>query len=139
MKVLVNMKKLGKRKNSITQIPYELQTQPHTVKELIVQMVTVCVKEYNARMESKEILQNLSLADMENQAEAGKISFGVNYGENAADLEQAIENALQCFEDGIYRIFLGTEQLQSLEEKVELADGSELTFVRLTMLAGRMW
>ena len=139
MKILVNMKKLGKRKNSITQLPYELEGQPNTVKELIVQMVTVCVKDYNARMESKELLQNLSLADMEEQAEAGKISFGVNYGENRAELEQAVANALQCFEDGIYRIFLGTEQLQKLEDRIVLSEGSELTFVRLTMLAGRMW
>ncbi len=139
MKVLVNMKKLGKRKNSITQVPYELEKQPDTVKELIVQMLRVCVRDYNARMESKELLENLSLADMEAQAEAGKISFGVNYGENQADLEQAVANALQCFEDGIYRIFLGTEQLQKLEDKITLSENSELTFVRLTMLAGRMW
>lgn len=102
-------------------------------------MVTVCVKDYNARMESKELLQSLSLAGMEAQAEAGKISFGVNYGENRADLEQAVANALQCFEDGIYRIFLGTEQLQGLEDKITLSEDSELTFVRLTMLAGRLW
>ena len=139
MKVLVNMKKLGKRKNSITQIPYELEGQPNTVKELIIQMVSVCVKDYNARMESKELLQSLSLADMEDQAEAGKISFGINYGEMQADIESAVANALQCFEDGIYRIFLGTEQLQHLEDTIVLTEGSELTFVRLTMLVGRMW
>ena len=73
------------------------------------------------------------------QAEVGKISFGVNYGENRADLEQAVANALQCFEDGIYRIFLGTEQLRKLDDTITLAEDCELTFVRLTMLVGRMW
>ena len=82
MKVFVNMKKLGSRRNSITQIPYELKTPPDTVQDLITQMVSICVKDYNNRMESKELLNNLSQADMENQAVAGKISFGVNYGEN---------------------------------------------------------
>lgn len=139
MRVLVNMKKLGKRKNSISQVPYELEGKPTTVRELIVRMVTVCVNDYNIRLESKELLQNLSLNDMEEQAEAGKISFGVNYGENRVDFEQAVTNALQCFEDGIYRIFLGTEQLRKLEDTITLAEDCELTFVRLTMLVGRMW
>lgn len=139
MRVLVNMKKLGKRKDSISQVPYELEGKPTTVRELIVYMVTVCVNDYNTRLESKELLQNLSLSDMEEQVEAGKISFGVNYGENRADLEQAVANALQCFEDGIYRIFSGTEQLRKLDDTITLAEDCELTFVRLTMLVGRMW
>lgn len=137
MKVWVNMKKLGKRKNTITQVPYELEA-PTTVRELIEQMVRVCVRDYNKRLESKELLENLSLEDMEEQAAAGKISFGVNYGENSADETKAIANALQCFEDGIYRIFIGNTQLQKLEDKTELTEGDSLTFVRLTMLSGRM-
>ena len=139
MKVLVNMKKLGSRRNSITQVPYELEPTPETVRELITRMVSVCVRDYNTRMENKELLNNLSMKEMEEQAAAGKISFGVNYGENHAEESKAVESALQCFEDGIYRIFCGTKQLQSLEEKIALTEGCELTFVRLTMLVGRMW
>ena len=139
MKVLVNMKKLGSRRNSITQVPYELEPMPETVRELITRMVSVCVRDYNTRMENKELLNNLSMKEMEEQAAAGKISFGVNYGENHAEESKAVESALQCFEDGIYRIFCGTKQLQSLEEKIALTEGCELTFVRLTMLVGRMW
>ena len=133
------MKKLGSRRNSIVQIPYELDLVPTTVQELITQMVSICVSDYNTRMESKELLRNLSQAEMEDQAAAGKISFGVNYGERKAEENQAIANALQCFEDGIYRVFVGQEQLQKLEDKITLSEESELTFVRLTMLAGRMW
>lgn len=139
MKVLVNMKKMGKQRNSITQVPYELEGVPHTVKELIEKMVTVCVRDYNKNMENKELLHNLSLKEMEDMTAGGKISFGVNYGEKQAEERQAVENAWQCFEDGIYRIFYGTRQLQELEESIELTENSELTFVRLTMLAGRMW
>ena len=139
MRVLVNMKKLGKRKNSIEKVPYDLDGTPSTVRELIEEMVAVCVRDYNKRKESKELLTNLSLQDMENQAESGKIGFGVNYGEKNADEKKAVENALQCFEDGIYRIFHGGVQLEKLDEEIELNEDSELTFVRLTMLAGRMW
>lgn len=139
MRVLVNMKKLGKRKNSITKVPYELQNKPLTVKELIMETVSVCVRNYNERMENQELLTALSLAEMEDQAESGKISFGVNYGDKEADLQEAQENALQCFEDGIFRIYLGTEELKKPEDLISLEDDSELTFIRLTMLSGRMW
>lgn len=139
MEILVNMKKLGKRKNSIEKVPYKLNKTPSTVRQLIEEMVTVCVGDYNQRMESRELLNHLSLEEMEDQAAGGKISFGVNYGEKQADAEQAVENAVQCFEDGIYRIFHGTKQLENLEDPIELTKDSELTFVRLTMLAGRMW
>ena len=57
----------------------------------------------------------------------------------AADTEKAVRNALQSFEDGIFRIFADGKELESLQEPVSLQEGSELTFVRLTMLAGRMW
>lgn len=139
MKIFVNVKKLGKRKNSITQVPYELPSTPKTVQELIEQIVTLCVQDYNTRLENQELLKNLSLAEMEDQAASGKISFGVHYSEKTADRQQAIENALQCFEDGIFRIFCGTNEWKSLDEVIALPEGSELTFIRLTMLSGRMW
>ena len=65
--------------------------------------------------------------------------FGVNYGDRKADPESAVNHAIQSFEDGIYRIFLDDRALEQLEEKILLTEGSSLTFVRLTMLAGRMW
>lgn len=139
MRVLVNMKKLGKRKNSITKVPYELEKKPLTVKELIMETVSVCVRNYNERMENQELLTALSLAEIEDQAESGKIGFGVNYGDKKADLQEAQENALQCFEDGIFRIYLGTEELKKPEDSISLEEDSELTFIRLTMLSGRMW
>ena len=49
------------------------------------------------------------------------------------------EHALQCFEDGIYRIFMDGKQLDRLDREITLGEDSELTFVRLTMLSGRLW
>ena len=52
----------------------------------------------------------------------------------------AIENARQSFEDGIYRIFVNGEELgETCDTPVTLKENDEITFVRLTMLAGRMW
>ena len=73
------------------------------------------------------------------QAQSGEVSFGSIYGETEAELEKAQENAVQCFEDGIYRIFMDGMPLASLDEAVCITEDSEFTFVRMTMLSGRMW
>ena len=72
-------------------------------------------------------------------AQSGKVSFGINYGDQKADLQKARDNAIQCFEDGIYRIFLDDEPLESLDAPIKITKESTFTFVKLTMLSGRMW
>lgn len=139
MKVSINLKKLGKRKNSIEAVVFELQKSPTNVSELIVETVKVCVDEYNKRKESNELLMNLTSEQIETMSESGKISFGVNYGENDADTTKAISNAITSFEDNIYRIFLDNEELKDLSQNICLTEESQLTFVRMTMLVGRMW
>ena len=43
------------------------------------------------------------------------------------------------FQDGLFRVFLGDTELTELDEQLELQEGDTVTFIRLTMLAGRMW
>lgn len=139
MKIEVNLKSIGKRKQSVEPVIYEIQGTPHTVRELILAVTQTGVREYNERMEASELLRCLTKEEIENEAQAGKITFGVNYGEKKAQLSEAQENALQCFEDGIYRIFLDEEPLENLETEISITEENVFTFVRLTMLAGRMW
>lgn len=139
MKINVNLKSMAKRKHSVKPVIYEISGHPATVRELIHAVTRAGVEEYNQRMESPELLRYLTSEEIDDKAQAGKISFGVNYGEKKADIAKAQENAIQCFEDGIYRIFLDEEPLETLDGKIQITEESVFTFVRLTMLAGRMW
>lgn len=139
MKLRVNLKKIGKRQSFVHEAVYEVPGHPGTVRELIEAMTEAGVKQYNRRMEESELLRCLTREEIEDRAAAGKVGFGVNYGEKKADLVQAAANAVQSFEDGIYRIFLGDRPLQDLDEEIQLTEDSSLTFVRLTMLTGRLW
>ena len=47
-----------------------------------------------------------------------------------------MENAIQCFEDGIYRIFAGERELAKLNEAIPWQEETVFTLIRLTMLAG---
>lgn len=140
MKIRVNQKSVSGKKNGIRQVIYEYPACPETVRQLLAETVKLCVADYNERREAgTDILQFFSKKELEDQAASGKISFGVNYGAEYADEEAAVKNALQCFEDGIVAVFVDGACLEGLEDAVELKEESEVTFVRLTMLAGRIW
>ena len=140
MTIYVNIRQLGKKRSIISAVPFELPMPPATVRELIAAVVQVCVAAYNERVRRGEAgvrpMTEEGLADMES---IGKLAFGVNYSEKQADEAAAIANALQGFEDGLYRIFRGQEELLAPDDVLALSEGDELTFIRLTMLTGSIF
>lgn len=135
MKVFVNVKQIGKKKQALTKKEYEINEDIRTVKDLITAFVKICVKDFN----EKEALSFLTKEEIEDRAEIGKIDFEDRENKTVQDEKKAIKNALTCYEDGIYRIFINNRELGGLNEEVSPTEGMELTFIRLTMLAGRMW
>ena len=103
-------------------------------------MVTSMVADYKKRKKQDEnFLSVLTNQEIEEKSASGKIGFGLIYGQKNPKLEPSIQAALQCFEDGMVALFVDGEQKERLEEEVCLREGSELTFVKLIPLAGRMW
>ncbi|MCI8837255.1 MAG: hypothetical protein HFG74_04230 [Hungatella sp.] len=142
MDIRVNVKHMGRRRKSVEPVVCRLFTAPSTVRELILAVVEAGVRDYNDKLKDgdlQEVLRCLTRQEIEDKAETGKVAFGVLYGEKEADLKEACDNAIQCFEDGIYRIFLDDRPLLDLEEDIGGETDGMFTFVRLTMLSGRMW
>lgn len=132
----VRMKKAGRRKDTKLQIrPIVLEEKPKTVRELLVFLTRLGVKEYNDRKDEGQVLSFLTKEEIADQAERGKISFGLRGGRDAVE-KDAVENAIQCFEDGIYRVFAGEEELTGLEDTISWKEDLIFTFIRLTMLSG---
>ena len=137
MEILVNIKQLGAKRDKIKAVPFFLDGHPQTVRELIAAAVRTCVSAYEKRGEIGEHpLTPEQIAQME---EIGKISFGVHYNDAKIDTEKAIADAMLAYEDGLVRIFIGTQQLGEADSAVDLHEHDEVTFLRLTFLAGRMW
>lgn len=139
MEILVNIKQIGKKKNKVDKMPFHLDNTPRTVKELIKESVHTCVSEYNDRFRKGEQYRALTEEDIQSMSEVGKIAFGINYGGKEADEAEAVENAVQSYVDGLYRIFIGEEDAGDIDSEIELGENSEVTFIRLTMLSGRIW
>lgn len=71
--------------------------------------------------------------------DTGKAGFGAIYNHNQVNVATAQENALLAFEDGLYAVFYGDDQLETLTEEIDLSTNKNITFIRLTFLAGSYW
>jgi hypothetical protein len=71
--------------------------------------------------------------------DTGKAGFGSIYNYNKIDLSTAIKTALLAFEDGMYTIFYGDDELDDLNTEINLEENKAFTFIRLTFLAGSYW
>ncbi|MBQ2152274.1 MAG: hypothetical protein II440_02405 [Clostridia bacterium] len=137
--IKINIKSVSGKKSRITTRTMLFDENINVVEELIKAAVATTVNEYNERRETSDLITVLTPGLIEDKAQTGKVSFGVNYGEKSPDLETAVNNALEAFADGIVVIFADDKKLDSLDEAIDINDIKSLTFVKLTMLAGRIW
>ncbi len=134
--IYVKMKKLGRQSDEgLQSVPFALDQKPKTLGELLVSLTELGVKQYNARKDEGQVLSYLTKEEIDAQATRGKISSGLRGGEDA-DAGQAVENTIQSFEDGIFRVFAGEEELTSLSAPIPWTEDTVFTLVRLTMLSG---
>lgn len=139
MQIYINMKTAGSRRHPLAKILYEIPDDVSTVEELLKSLVEIEVERYNQRNADSILIKYLTETQIEEQAETGKVGFGRVYSDKKPDLEKAVENALQCYQDGLVRVFRNEHELERPKETVYFESGDEITIIRLTFLAGRMW
>ena len=137
--IKISLKSAAAKQNKIKTVTIPYPDGITDVRGLIQATVDWCVRDYNGRQGSGELLTALTSQEIKDAASQGKVSFGIHYGTKNADPVKATADAMEAFSDGIAVIFADGRRLQSLEEAIDIQDIRELTFVRLTMLAGRMW
>ncbi|MDE5886775.1 MAG: hypothetical protein K2H46_04220 [Muribaculaceae bacterium] len=148
MKLFFEQKKPGRERQKIEPVLIEIENNPTTVAQLIDETVRACVAKFNKKainaperddLDEDNAHNVLSGQTIENLAETGRIAFGMVYNGKTEDPEAAVANALQCYEDGLFRLFLNGCPLNYINDKLDLADGDRITVVRLTLLSGRLW
>ena len=139
MRLYVNVKQAGSRKNYITKEEIILKSVPLMLRELIKEVVTKNVNEFNENLKKERLVDYLTNNDIETKAKSGKVSFGSIYNDTKQNLDKAIETAYLAYEDGIYKVFIGDNEAGTLDEPLELEEDEILTFIKFTMLSGRIW
>lgn len=139
VKVYVNVKQAGVRKNHITKQELTLNSKPETLRELIAAVVEENVKSFNSKIGEHRIIDYLTDEQIKDKLTTGRVSFGEMYNETMADIKKAIDSANLSYEDGIFRVFIGESEGTGLDEIISIEEEETLTFIRLTMLTGRLW
>ena len=140
MKLKVEVKQLGARWKKVAPVPFEIEGVPATVGELIAATVRKCAEEFNERVRRGETVQTpLSEREISDMAGIGRITFGICNGNKEQDVGKAVDNALQAFRDGLFCLFINGKQETEEDSEVKLEEDDVLTYIRLTMLSGRMW
>lgn len=137
IKINIAMKSLTSR--GVKEYPFLLLNTPETLRELIEESVRACVRSYKARGEQGENPRPLTDEEISGMQTVGRLAFGVHYNEADIDEENAIVVATEAVEDGIVRIFREDKELSDFDSEITVNEGDVFTFVRLTMLSGRMW
>ena len=139
MKIHISAKQIKKRGNQVATCPYELLATPETLRQLITILVSDSVESYNRRLLAKEDTTILTKDDIDSMSQVGKIGFGFPFGSQQANLQDALVTAFQGFEDGLYRLFVGEQEIESLDAPLHLHEEDTITIIRLVMLTGRFF
>jgi hypothetical protein len=133
------VKQIGKRKPIIEGQDLQIQQPAETLRDLIEQIITINVEQYNNRTVDELLVAALSEQEIKDKADHGKVGFNVRYNPSQQDLNKAIENASLSFRDGLYKVFINDVEIEQWQQDISINEDDRILFLRLTMLAGRMW
>ena len=139
MIVYVYLKSFGNITKKIKKEKLYLENKPDTLREFISQAVISCVKAYREKNEENNLPCPISEEEYKEMREIGKFAFGIHYNQNDVNEDASIKIAIDAFNDGLVRIFKDNTELVDLDGKTDISEGDEFTFIKLTMLSGRMW
>ena len=132
----INVKQLGRKRDVLAPVQYELPQKPQTLRELLHLLAAHEVARY-----STPTVKIFSETDLQARSEInGRIVFAPQSDErHTVDVAEAQSIAIQAFEDGLYRVFINDDEAADLDSNLALNENDRITILRLTMLAGRMW
>ncbi|MBQ7903408.1 MAG: hypothetical protein IJ362_06740 [Oscillospiraceae bacterium] len=147
MELNVQIKQAGRRENKIVTAKLLLKQAPRTAGELIASAVKATYSAHYEKANEIEAFENgdlsqviiYTLDELKQKAAGGKIDFGFLKNDKKVSEKKAVETALQAFEDGLVAVFVDGTRYKNTDDTLELTGNETVTFVKLTMLTGRLW
>jgi hypothetical protein len=139
MQIHIKLKQAGKRRLILEKQVIEIENigKTPTLQALITAVVTQQVVAYNAKTHEKPILNFLTETQINDATAMGKVGFGAIYNDKKADLNKAIQVAIEAHIDGLFVVAIDDKIVEKLDDIVVLNQDSIVTFIRLTLLIGR--
>lgn len=139
--IQITVKAAGKRRAIMEQLSYTLPVKPLSLKDLICALVTLEVQRYNDASNTENILPFLTDEAYQDGLDVGKVHFNTPISTEKRSfqaLAPAIDNALQAFEDGLFKVFINDTEITD-SSPFEIQENATVTLIRLTFLAGRFF
>ncbi|MBF8150005.1 hypothetical protein ITJ86_08870 [Winogradskyella sp. F6397] len=137
MELTLQLKRLGKKK--VKEVPFTLESHPKNLEELLIGCVNHQVEAYNKKRTEVNVIGFLSPAEIQEQAQRGKVDFGEISNTTLANYQEAIDNVLLAFKDGLFVVFVNDDEITDLKAPLQLTSNSVVAFIRLTFLVGTYW
>ncbi len=116
----------------------ERETEPvSTLRELLETVARAEFEKQHGNHDSRPEVK--SEVELREEGRLGKVQFGEQYNDTPGDWEKALGTLYQDFEDGLYRVYVDGAEYTELNQAVSLREGSQIVFIRLVMLSGRLW
>ncbi|WP_272023046.1 hypothetical protein [Olleya namhaensis] len=133
----LQLKRLGKKK--VKEVPFTLDHTPKNLEELLIACVKNQVDAFNTKRTTVNVIGFLTPRQIQEQAQSGKVDFGEITNTNLANQQQAIDNVLIAFTDGLFVVFVDDQEITDLKAPLQLTSESVIAFIRLTFLVGTYW
>lgn len=136
--ISISGKALGRKKPLFADfsIPAPQITGEITLRILLDHVVRQEVAAFQARQADRRLLQALSARLIEEGLAQGKVTTGGSTLDQKVDVEQAVATVIEAFRDGLFLVVLDETEVKELDTTVTLTESSQLTFIRLALLAG---
>jgi hypothetical protein len=127
----------GHRRRGVREHEVELALSPGavTARELIEAAVTADVTAYELRADEAALVRVLTERSLSEDLARGSVRMGDVERPEHVDLAAAVATAQLAFDDGIFKVFVGDDELDGTTT-AHLSDGADVLFLRLVPLAG---
>ena len=137
--IYISIKRLGKRQPIVEKQAFPLTQsflEHPTLQNFIELVVEKEVSKYNEKIANQSLLPYLDKVTLSKMTAYGKVDFGTTYNTEAAIITEAVDTALQAFEDGLFMVLIDGGNCRQLKQKIQFRENSEVVFLRLVALAG---
>lgn len=107
-----------------------------TAQQLIEASVAAEVAACEDRAAEASLVRVLTGTSLAADLNRGAVRMGGIPPAGPVDLAAAVDAALLAFDDGIFKVFVGEQELAGSAAPAELTDGANVLFLRLVPLAG---
>jgi hypothetical protein len=138
----ISVRSAGRRKPLVPdwQLPWppdeDRDGERLTLRQFITRIVLKEVESFTQRQQERRLVRILTERQIEAGLDKGRVDSGGRELHQEVNPDEAVTNALQAFEDGIYLVILDGEEQRDLEREVHVRSDSHVVFVRLVLLAG---